>query len=139
MPTLARWYIKAALFYLAAALLLALLLALNRVVDLPRFVALLSPAYFHFFLLGWITQMIFGVGYWMFPIIDRQRLRGSEGLGWATFATLNLGLLLRLVAEPATVLRPDAGWGWVLAAAAVLQWVSGLLFVGSSWPRIKGR
>ena len=139
MPTLTRWYIKAALLYLAAALLLALLLAVNRVADLPRFVSLLSPAYFHFFLLGWVTQMIFGVGYWMFPIIDRERLRGSDVLGWATFATLNVGLLLRLVAEPAIALTSVTAWGVVLAVGATLQWISGLLFVVSSWPRIKGR
>jgi hypothetical protein len=139
VPTLTRWYIKAALLYLAAALLLALLLAVNRVADLPRFVSLLSPAYFHFFLLGWVTQMIFGVGYWMFPIIDRERLRGSDLVGWTTFATLNVGLLLRLVAEPAIALTSAAAWGVVLAVGATLQWISGLLFVVSSWPRIKGR
>jgi heme/copper-type cytochrome/quinol oxidase subunit 1 len=41
----------------------------------------MTPAYFHLFLVGWVTQMIFGVIYWMFPIITRTRPRGNAGRG----------------------------------------------------------
>lgn len=59
MPLLTRWYIRSALVYLTAALLLAVVLAMP--INLPSFIRFMNPAYFHLFLVGWVTQMIFGV------------------------------------------------------------------------------
>lgn len=137
MPTLTRWFIRSALIYLMAALLLAFILALNPLLALPTFVNFMTPAYFHLFMVGWVSQMIFGVVYWMFPIISRQRPRGSERLGWATYILLNLGLLLRILGEPLNGLRPNSDWGWSLVISAILQWLAAVLFVVNSWPRIK--
>lgn len=137
MPTLTRWYIKSALVYLAAALLLALLLALPSSVNLPLFVRFMNPVYFHLFLVGWVTQMIFGVIYWMFPIITRAQPRGNEQLGWAGFICLNVGLLLRVIGEPLVAVRPDSGLGWLLVVSALLQWLGIVLFVFLAWPRVK--
>lgn len=139
MPTLTRWLIKSALVYLAAALLLAFILALPETVALPTFVLYLNPAYFHLFLVGWVTQMIFGVIYWMFPIITRAQPRGNERLGWTSYILLNAGLLLRVVGEPLTSARPEAGFGWLLAVSAVLQWLAAVLFIRLAWPRVKDK
>ncbi len=139
MPPLTRWFLKSALIYLVAALLLALVLALNPRLNLPAIFDHLAPAYFHLFLVGWVTQMIFGVVTWMFPIINRVRPRGFVGLGWASYIGLNAGLLLRLVAEPLNGLRPGSFWGWLLVISAVLQWLAALAFVVNAWPRVKGR
>ncbi len=137
MPTLTRWYIKTALVYLALALLLAFLLALPTTIPLPTHIRVMTPAYFHLFLVGWVTQMIFGVIYWMFPIITRARPRGNEAVGWASFILLNVGLILRVVGEPLVSLRLDAWFGWLLVLSALLQWLAGLLFTLLAWPRIK--
>lgn len=139
MPVVTRWFIKSALVYLAAALLLALVLALPSSVNLPAFIRFMNPAYFHLFLVGWVTQMIFGVIYWMFPIITRLHPRGNEKLGWASYILLNVGLLLRVVGEPLTSTRPEAGFGWLLAISALLQWLAAILFVLIAWPRVKER
>ncbi len=139
MPSLTRWYIKSALVYLVVALLLAILLALPVTASLPAFVRFMGPAYFHLFLVGWVTQMIFGVIYWMFPIITRARPRGNERLGWLSFILLNVGLLLRVAGEPLTAARPGAWFGWLLAASALLQWLAAVLFVILAWPRVKER
>ncbi|KAA3657153.1 MAG: hypothetical protein DWQ04_28950 [Chloroflexi bacterium] len=139
MPPLTRWYIKSALVYLAVALLLAVVLALPNAINLPAFVRYLNPAYFHLFLVGWVTQMIFGVIYWMFPIITRARPRGNERFGWASYLLLNMGLLLRVVGEPLTSTRPEAGFGWLLAVSAWLQWVAAVIFITQAWPRVKER
>ncbi|MBE2223552.1 MAG: cbb3-type cytochrome c oxidase subunit I [Anaerolineae bacterium] len=135
MPPLTRWYIKSALVYLTAALLLAVILALP--INLPLFIRYMNPAYFHLFLVGWVTQMIFGVIYWMFPIITRAQPRGNEQLGWASYALLNVGLLLRAIGEPLVSTRPEAGLGWLLAVSALLQWLAAVLFVVLAWPRVK--
>jgi len=139
MPPLTRWYIKTALVYLAAALLLAIILAWPDAENLPAFVRFMTPAYFHLFLVGWVTQMIFGVIYWMFPIINRVRPRGNEQLGWVVYLLLNGGLLLRVLAEPLLSTHPEAGFGWVLVISALMQWFAALLFIILTWPRVKKR
>lgn len=137
MPALTRWFIKSALLYLAAALLLALVLALPHTINLPLFIRFMNPAYFHLFLVGWVTQMIFGVIYWMFPIITRAQPRGNERLGWASYILLNAGLLLRVTGEPLVGVRAEAGLGWLLVLSALLQWLAAVVFVVLAWPRVK--
>ena len=139
MPPLTRWYIKSALAYLVVALLLGFVLALPLSANLPEFMRTMTPAYFHLFLVGWVTQMIFGVIYWMFPIITRARPRGSERLGWASYACLNVGLLLRVVGEPLNWANPHNLVGWILPVSAVLQWAAVVFFVILAWPRVKDR
>ena len=136
MPKLTRFFIKTAMFYLAAALLIGAILAARSVWTLPALVNGLGPVYFHAFLVGWITQLIFGVAFWMFPVLNKEHPRGSERLGWATYILLNLGLALRVMAEPINGLRPQAIWGWLLVLSALLQWLGGLCFVINSWGRV---
>lgn len=132
MPPLTRWYIKTSLVYLIAALLAGLLLVAR--VSISG----LGPVYFHLFMVGWVTQIIFGVAFWMFPKFSKEHPRGYEVLGWATYGLLNSGLLLRVVAEPLNSQYPGTLWGWLLVISAVLQWVAGLCFVYNTWPRVHG-
>src|SRR5664279_2804328 len=94
MPPVARWFIRTALVYLVAALLLGVALMLRLVLNLPPAIGALQPVYFHLLLVGWVTQLIFGVVFWMFPKHSSQQPRGSQALGWATYGLLNAGLLL---------------------------------------------
>ena len=137
MPLLTRWHIKSAFVALALAMALGVVLALAGVHDLPSWVVYLNPAFFHLLMVGWVTQMIFGVIYWMFPIVTRARPRGSARLGWATYVLLNAGLALRVVAEPANATHPGSAWGWALVASALMQWLAAVFFVVNSWPRVK--
>jgi hypothetical protein len=139
MPTLTRWHIKSAFVYLAAAFLLGIGLALGRVIDVPSWLFQLTPAYFHLIMVGWVTQMIFGVIFWMFPIVTRTRPRGSETIGWSVYVLLNTGLLMRVLCEPLNGLNPGGVWGWGLVVSAVLQWLAAVLFVYNAWPRVKER
>ncbi len=139
MPIVTRTFVKTALVYFVVALLTGMLVAARSVLDLPRLVAGLSPVYFHLFMVGWVTQLIIGIAYWMFPKYRRDLPRGYDSLAWATYALLNLGLLLRLVAEPAQTVSPAPTWGTLLALSALLQWLGGLAFVANTWPRVKER
>jgi hypothetical protein len=67
MPRLTRWFVKTALVYLVAALFVWVVEAAQTVLNLPLVIATVQPTYLHLFTVGWITQMIFGVAYWMFP------------------------------------------------------------------------
>jgi hypothetical protein len=139
MPTITRWYLKTSLLYLGLALLLGALQAAAPLLRLPAFFSLLNPAYFHLFMLGWVAQLIFGIAIWMFPKFSRQQPRGNELLNWIAFGLLNVGLLLRLIAEPLNALQPQSLWGPALAVSAGLQWLAGLTFVINTWPRVKER
>jgi hypothetical protein len=139
MPPLTRWFVRTAMVYFVAALLIGTVLMAQNVVDLPPLFAALSPVYFHLFMVGWVTQLIFGIGFWLFPTYTKERPRGSERLAQATYILLNAGLVLRAFSEPLNALTPQALWGWLLALSAVLQWLAGMGFVANSWPRIKGK
>ncbi len=137
MPPLTRWFVKTSLIYLIAAFVLGLLLMAQSGLGLALPIASLGPVYFHVFMVGWVTQLIFGVIYWMFPKYSREKPRGSEALGWATYILLNAGLILRILGEPLSATWPEAGWGWLLAISAVAQWLAGLGFVANTWGRVK--
>jgi cbb3-type cytochrome oxidase subunit 1 len=139
MPPLTRLFIKSALVYLVAALVAGALLALPVDAAAHPILTAFAPTYLHLLMIGWLTQLIFGVAYWMFPRYTRERPRGSRALAATTYATLNAGLLLRAVAEPAVALRAGPAWGWALAASAVLLWLASLLFLANTWGRVKER
>lgn len=139
MPRLARWFIKAGLLYFVLALITGVLLQARTVIDLPSWVNVLNPVYVHLLTVGWITQLIIGVAYWMFPKFSRERPRRSEKLSWAVFVLLNAGLILRIISEPRVTMRSEPDLGWMLAASAVLQTAAGWLFVINTWARVKER
>jgi len=123
--------------YFIAALVIAVLLAVQAPLNLPSAMGSLMPVYFHLFMVGWITLFIFGVIYWMFPRFSKERPRGSERLAWATYGLINVGLILRVIGEPVNALQPQAGFGWLLALSAILQWLGGMAFVLNTWGRVK--
>ena len=135
MPTLTRWFLKAAILYLLLALIAGIALAFPSTSPLAGF----FPAYFHMLTFGWLTQLIFGVAFWMFPKYSVANPRGSESLGWATFLLLNTGLILRIIFEPLNAIAPSLLSGWALVASAILQWLSGVGFVINTWNRVKER
>jgi hypothetical protein len=139
MPPLTRWYIRLAFAYLVAALLLGTGAAARQPLGLPLPVAALGPVAVHLFVVGWITQMIFGVAYWMFPRRTAELPRGDPAPAVATLALLNAGLLLRAVAEPWQALRPGGAAATLLAVAGAAQWLAGVLFAVQMWPRVKER
>ncbi len=133
MPALTRWMVRTSLVYLLLALLAAVLLALRSAFRAAWVPVGLSPVYFHLFLLGWVSQLIFGVVFWMFPKYSMQQPRGQEWLGWATYGLINAGLALRVVGETAA----GPGLSWLLVISAGLQWLGGLAFVVNTWSRVK--
>lgn len=139
MPIVTRWFIKTSLACFIAALALGLAEAAREPLGLPAVLVAAGPVYVHLLVVGWITQMIFGVAYWMFPKYSKESPRGSDRLAIASYVCLNVGLLLRVVGEPAHTLHPTASLGWALALSAVLQWLGGTAFVLNTWPRVKER
>ncbi|MFW5940707.1 MAG: hypothetical protein ACOC9V_03795 [Chloroflexota bacterium] len=138
MPKLSRWFIKAGLIYFVLALLVGVLLAGAPFIQLPPLVNGLTSVYFHLFMVGWITQLIFGVANWMFPILNREDPRGNETMGWVTFSLLNAGLILRGISEPMLMTNNITLWGAIMTLSALLLGAAGVLFVANTWGRVRG-
>ncbi len=136
MPPLTRWFVKTSFVYLILALVAGLFLAVPSLSDVGL-ISGLFPVYIHLLVFGWLTQLIFGVVFWMFPKYSNEKPRGSETLGWWTYGLLNAGLILRAIAEPFQSTQPNPVSGWVLVVSAVLQFLAGLAFVVNSWGRVK--
>jgi hypothetical protein len=139
MHTQARYFIRTALISLLAAFFVGGLVLINQGLALDGRIGLLLPVFYHLLMVGWATQLICGVALWMFPPFSREQPRGNERLGWSTYAMLNSGLLLRVIAEPLHTLHPTPSLGWALALSALLQVLAIWAFVAAIWPRVKGR
>lgn len=137
MSLVVRIFIKTSLLYLIVALALGAMLMASSAVQLPFSTAAVSPVYIHLFVTGWITQLIFGVAWWMFPVVSRQALAESEWLMWMVYGCLNSGLLLRTWSEPALVTTGSVAARNMLGLSAALQAVAGVLFACILWSRVK--
>jgi hypothetical protein len=129
MPRLSRWFIRAALVYLALGFSLGGLLLANKGVPLGPWVWRLLPAHVEFMLPGWTLQLAMGVGFWILP-----RFRGSRGdetPAWMAFFLLNLGVLVAGVG-------PTVGASSLVSLLGRLGEVAGsIAFAIQAWPRVK--
>lgn len=139
MPKLTRYAIRAAMLWLLIGLSAGILYWANQLWDIAPWLAAFSPTYLHILVVGWLTQLIFAVIYWMFPIIHRDNMRGDPRLAWATLALINGGLLLRVIGEPWRALDPNAVNGVALLGSAIVQAVSGYGLVAVCWRRVRER
>lgn len=139
MPPLTRALVRAALCWLAGAFVLLGLVAAGPALRALGPVGALAPAATHALVAGFTAQMIFGVALWMFPRPRPEDGAARRALGWAMFACLNAGLLMRMVAEPLMLFVGTPAWGRVLVLSALLQWLAAVAFVVLAWRRVRGR
>ena len=137
MPPLTRWFLRTALAYLLLAMMAGLALAVPSLVP-DGLRAGLLPVYVHLLMVGWVTQMIFGVAWWMFPRPAPARSFGSPLLGWSAYALLNAGLLLRALCEPLLARAPGPAAAGGLVTAAALQLLGVVAFASVIWRRVRG-
>ena len=131
VPVLSRWFIRTALIALVAGFGLAFLTAVRGGAS-P-----LAPTVLHLLVVGWLSQMVFGVAYWLFPTLSSAAPRGREWLGWLCYLALNAGLVLRITAEP--VSAAGVAKTVALVGSAGLQLTAAIAFVVNTWPRVRTR
>jgi cbb3-type cytochrome oxidase subunit 1 len=139
MPPPTRWYLRSALVFLLSGFVLLVAEPLAPLLMEWNAFSAVRPVWLHFLVVGWATQAIFGVAYWMFPRHSREHPYGSERLAWTAYFLLNVGLILRAVSEPLLTLSPADIWSTSLVASAILQWFASIAFVANTWSRIKER
>lgn len=139
MPRLTRLYVKTALVYFVAAFLTGAVVAWRAWLPASIPWAVLTPLYYHLLMVGWVLHLIIGVAVWMFPRWSREQPRGPNWMGYGAYGALNVGLLLRVVAEPAFVASGASVWAGGLVVSALTQWLGGILVVALLWPRVRER
>jgi len=56
------------------ALLLGMLVAAQAPLRIAAPLYAFNPVFFHLFMVGWVAQLIFGVVFWMFPLVRKSPL-----------------------------------------------------------------
>lgn len=140
MPKITKLFIRSGMVFFLLAMALAVFIELSRsgMVSMSMSLSGLTPVFWHFLLVGWITQIIMGVSVWMFPRKRRRKKSGAESKipARVAFYCINAGLILRGITEPLNSGKAFAGFGMVLSA--VLQVVGGIFYVTVIWPRVRG-
>ena len=129
MPLLSRWFIRAALLYLAVGVTVGSLLLGHKGLPFYPWLWRLLPLHVEFLLFGWTVQLVMGVAFWIFPRFWRSR--GNALPAWIAFGLLNVGVWL---AGLAPILGGSAWWLlWGRLAETAAAFAFGLHI----WSRIK--
>lgn len=134
MPLISRTFIKAGMVFFVLSLVAALIMEID-IAALPA----IMPLFWHMLMVGWITQIIFGVSIWMFPGRNREEGFKAQKWGWLTFLFLNAGLVLRIISEPLVSTSASEIWKLLLVGSALLQFVAGVTYLIEMWPRIMSK
>lgn len=102
----------------------------------------MQPTHGHMLFVGWFVQFVIGIAFWLLP---RKRLPElplgyGEHKAFFALACLNVGLLLRALAEPFA--RSGTSGAVVdipFAFSAILQVLAIVIFVSQMWPRVYGK
>lgn len=131
-----RWMIRSSVFWILAGTLLGILMMLAYRVDALAWAPPWRTAHVHMIMVGGIIQMIMGVALWMFPRPSRGDQWPTDAQGWALYALMNGGTLVRSAVGPQVMVSP----GWFLAGltGSVAQAAGIVTFVVLVAPRIRG-
>jgi hypothetical protein len=121
MPTVSRFTIRAAALSIVLGMLLWNAAAVLSSAGNPRLGGALAVPSMHLLMVGGLTQMVFGVAWWMFPVRSKGRGRGHPAFAWAAFVLVNLGSLARVSGSLCLAYdAPSAGRALILTAAIAL-------------------
>lgn len=91
--------------------------------------------HFHVNLLGWVTMMIYGVAYHIFPRFSRRDVN-NKGLVKTNFMVANVGLLLMIAALVLEGSLPAGAAQAFIGLAGLVEGMAGLMFVYNILPSV---
>ena len=118
-------FIRASLLWFAAGIVLGVCMAIE-----PRWV-IYRPAHAHMNVAGWLTMLVFGVGYQLLPRLFGHALQ-SRKLAIAHLYLANIGLagmVAGFFAQPHGV----TGARWITASGGIAFTVGALFWVWNLW------
>lgn len=141
MDPLSSVMLRASLTWLLAGFVIGAAMLTDRALP-GQWRLWMAPSHAHMLFVGWFLQFAVGVAYWLMP---RRRsterpLGYGERAAYLAVAALNLGLVLRIIAEPVERTRLESNVTLaLLSASALLQLAAALVFVAQLWPRVAAR
>jgi len=126
------WFIRMSMFYFLAGSLLGVMFVLSPDTASSSYVSM----HVHLNLLGWMSMMIFGVGYHVLPRFSGRPLH-SRGMSVVQFWAANAGLVGMAVGWGMKA-HGYAGGGTALAVFGVVMFFSICLFVYNLARTVKG-
>ncbi|HXI10073.1 MAG TPA: hypothetical protein VNK06_04640 [Thermodesulfobacteriota bacterium] len=127
MSKITVWFIRLAIIYF----MLAILLGLHMSVTGPVYPWM--PIHVHFNLLGWMSMMIYGVGYHILPRFSGVPL-WSDKLSYWQLWLANIGLVGMAVGW---VVRSSSGSPMLLLAFSLVEGISIVFFALNMFKTIK--
>ena len=127
MSKITVWFIKCAMVYF----LLAIVLGLHMAVSGTTYPYM--PIHAHFNLLGWMSMMIYGVGYHILPRFSGKPLYSEKIAEWQ-FWLANVGLIGMALGW---MVRSWQGDSSMLLIFAIVEAVSSVMFVVNMFKTIK--
>jgi cbb3-type cytochrome oxidase subunit 1 len=121
MDRFARWFIIMSIFYLVVAAVTGIIMLENEKAMSLKFV------HSHLNLLGWVSMMIYGVGYHILPRFMGRPLY-SKKIGEVQFWAANIGLIVMLLFYTLNVYSPLGTYVSLSVGGGVLELVSIVLF-----------
>ena len=123
MDRYVRNFIVASILYLAIASVFGVLMLVK-----PSLISVLKFSHSHLMLIGWVTMMIYGVGYHILPRFAGKLVK-RPWLGEVQFYLSNLGLIGMVVLNPVYAGSPSTALAVVLGLSGALQVAaSGIFF-----------
>ena len=134
MTLVVRWTIRTAIVYLLIGFILGETMLIGKVLGWPTL--LLLPMHTHLLMVGFFTQMVFGVAFWMFPADLEKKF--SQSLAQWTYILLNVGLWLRVIFEIIFNQSDNPLAGWLMSIGGLLQLIAAMLFIYNMRGRVRG-
>ncbi|MBI4664848.1 MAG: cbb3-type cytochrome c oxidase subunit I [Nitrospinae bacterium] len=134
----ARLYVKTALVFFGAGLFLGGWILAQQVLGFAVASAgTLMSAHTHLTLVGFMTILIMGVAYWMFPRPAREDMRYSPKMAEINYWLITLGTAIRAMGEVGMAFSPNTGLWAPVTVGAAMQIVAGFIFIWNIWSRIR--
>jgi heme/copper-type cytochrome/quinol oxidase subunit 1 len=137
MDHLVQRYLKTAIGFLGAGLVLGVVMIARRELQGVYPPSYWISAHTHALLVGFVMMMIQGVALWMFPRPDKANVRYRSGRAEVAYWLVAVSTAVRLMSE---LLRPgldSRALRWVIVVAGVGQVVGIVVFFANMWPRIR--
>ncbi len=136
MFTLARYYVKASILFLALGLLLGGYISYEINVGDTAVPASLITAHTHLILVGFVMMLIMGVALWLFPR-PREKVFYSPLLAEIIFYTMFAAVLIRTAGEVISGYRPSGWTALLTVTGSCMEILAIILFFINMWQRIK--
>lgn len=137
MYTLVRRFIKTGIIFLAAGLVLGVVMLVRREIQGVWPHPYLVSAHAHAILVGFVMFLILGVGLWLFPRPEKGDERYRPERIEAAYWILMPATAARFLAEAARASFDGSWLGWVVVAGGVGQAVGLGLYFWTMWTRIR--